>query len=334
MTDARGRVLRDLRVSVTDRCNFRCRYCMPREVFGPGFAFLPRQELLSFEEITRLVRAFAGLGVAKVRLTGGEPLLRRGLPDLIAMLAALDGVDDLALTTNASLLRRDARALRDAGLDRVTVSLDSLDEATFRAVSDVDLPLATVLDGIEAAVEAGFAPVKINAVVTRGVNDHEVVDLAAWGREHGHTVRFIEFMDVGGSNGWRMEDVVPAADIVAAIAARWELEPVTPEHSGEVAERFRYADGAGEVGVIASVTQPFCGACTRARVSAVGELFTCLFASEGRDLRTPLREGASDDELRAAVAGTWERRRDRYSQLRTEETARRRGRVEMSYIGG
>jgi cyclic pyranopterin phosphate synthase len=333
-SDTRGRALRDLRVSVTDRCNFRCRYCMPREVFGPGFAFLPREELLSFEEISRLVRAFAALGVRKVRLTGGEPLLRRDLPDLVARLAAVDGVEDLALTTNASLLRRDADALRAAGLHRVTVSLDSLDDATFRAMSDVELPLDTVLDGIEAAVEAGFGPVKVNTVVKRGVNDHEVVDLAAWGRRHGHVVRFIEFMDVGGSNGWRTDDVVAAAEVVAAIGERWELVPVPPEHPGEVATRFRYADGAGEVGVIASVTQPFCGACTRARLSAVGELYTCLFATRGRDLRGLVRGGASDDELVEAIAGTWRRRTDRYSELRTEETARRRGRVEMSYIGG
>ncbi|MBW3620695.1 MAG: GTP 3',8-cyclase MoaA [Actinobacteria bacterium] len=333
-TDARGRVLRDLRVSVTDRCNFRCTYCMPREVFGPGFPFLPRTELLTFEEIERVVRVAARLGTRKVRLTGGEPLLRQDLPDLVERLARIEAVEDLALTTNGSLLRRDARSLRAAGLDRVTVSLDSLDDATFRAVSDVDLPVSVVLEGIDAAVDAGFGPVKVNVVVKRGVNDDEVVDLAAWGRAGGHTVRFIEFMDVGGTNGWRMADVVPATEILTAIGERWELEVEPPAVAGEVATRYRYADGAGEVGVIASVTQPFCGACTRARLSAVGELYTCLFATRGHDLRAVLRADGSDADLHAAIAGIWDARDDRYSELRAGRPATGTGRVEMSYIGG
>jgi len=331
--DRRGRPLRDLRVSVTDRCNFRCTYCMPREVFGPGFAFLERSELLSFEEIERLVRLAAGLGVRKVRLTGGEPLLRRGLETLVARLAAIDGVDDLAMTTNASLLARRAAPLRAAGLGRVTVSLDALDDATFRALSDVALPVARVLEGIAAARAAGFDEIKLNAVVKRGVNDAGLVDLARFARDGGHVLRCIEYMDVGATNGWRTDDVVPAAEILERIGAVFPLEPLPPRYAGEVASRYRYLDGGGEVGVIASVTTPFCGDCTRARLSAIGELYTCLFSAAGRDLRGPLRAGADDDELLALLAGTWRARDDRYSEQRADGTPGL-ARVEMSYIGG
>ena len=331
--DLRGRALRDLRVSVTDRCNLRCTYCMPREVFGPDYAFLERDELLTFEEIARLVRVMVPLGVEKVRLTGGEPLLRRDLPGLVAMLAGIDGVTDLALTTNAVLLPRHAAALAAAGLHRVTVSLDALDDAMHRAVADTDVPVAAVLAGIDAAVAAGLGPVKVNAVLQRGVNDGEVEALAAFGRDRGVTVRFIEFMDVGTTNRWRRDRVVPAAEVIDRIGARWPVEPVDPTRPGEVAERWRYVDGAGEVGVIASVTRPFCGTCTRARLSAVGELFTCLFAASGTDLRGPLRDGADDAALAAAVGGVWARRDDRASELRAEDGLSG-PRVEMSYIGG
>ena len=324
--------MRDLRVSVTDRCNFRCRYCMPREVFGESFQFLPRDEILTFEEITRVARVFAGLGARKVRLTGGEPLLRNGLPTLVAMLREIDGID-IALTTNGSLLAQQAQALKDAGLTRITVSLDSLDEDVFRQMNDADFPVSRVLDGIDAAAEAGLAPVKINAVVRRGINDHTFVELAQHFRGTGHIVRFIEYMDVGTTNGWRLDDVVPGADIVRAISDASPLEPVDANYDGEVAQRWRYADGSGEIGVITSVTQPFCGACTRARLSADGSLYTCLFATQGTDLRALLRAGADDDVLAAAVAGTWRKRVDRYSDLRTGET-RGLPRIEMSYIGG
>ena len=318
--DLRGRALRDLRVSVTDRCNLRCTYCMPREVFGPDYAFLERDELLTFEEIARLVRVMVPLGVEKVRLTGGEPLLRRDLPDLVAMLAGIDGVTDLALTTNAVLLPRHAAALAAAGLHRVTVSLDALDDAMHRAVADTDVPVAAVLAGIDAAVAAGLGAVKVNAVLQRGVNDGEVEALAAFGRDRGVTVRFIEFMDVGTTNRWRRDRVVPAAEVIDRIGARWPVEPVEPTRPGEV-------------GVIASVTRPFCGTCTRARLSAVGELFTCLFAASGTDLRGPLRDGADDAALAAAVGGVWARRDDRASELRAEDGLSG-PRVEMSYIGG
>ncbi len=331
--DRRGRPLRDLRVSVTDRCNFRCTYCMPRDVFGPGFAFLERSELLTFEEIERLVRLAAGLGVRKVRLTGGEPLLRRELETLVARLAAIDGVDDLAMTTNASLLARRAAPLRAAGLGRVTVSLDALDDATFRAMSDVALPVARVLDGIAAASAAGFDEIKLNAVVKRGVNDGGLVDLARFARDGGHVLRCIEYMDVGGTNGWRLDDVVPAAEILDRIGAVFPLEPLPPRYPGEVATRYRYLDGGGELGVIGSVTTPFCGDCTRARLSAIGELYTCLFSGSGRDLRGPLRAGADDEELRALLDGTWRARDDRYSEQRADGTPGL-ARVEMSYIGG
>ena len=330
--DRLGRPLTDLRMSVTDRCNFRCRYCMPREVFGPDHAFLERDELLSFEELALLGRVFTGLGVSKLRLTGGEPLLRRGVPDLVRMLADLDGVDDLALTTNGTALPGLAGPLRDAGLHRVTVSLDALDDATHRAIADVNTPVDAVLAGVDAALAAGL-PVKVNTVLKRGMNEDQVVPLAAWGRERGVTVRFIEYMDVGASNGWRMADVVPADEVLAAIRAQWPVTPVPPKSVGQVAEQYTYDDGAGRVGVIASVTRPFCRGCSRARLSSVGELFTCLFATRGTDLRALLRDGATEAEVRQQVVDVWSARTDRYSELRTEET-RGTGRVEMSYIGG
>ena len=331
--DTLGRPLHDLRISVTDRCNFRCVYCMPKEVFGRDHAFLPRAEILDFEEIERIVRGLTGLGAAKVRLTGGEPLVRRNLERLVAMLSAIPGVEDLTLTTNASLLADKAQLLADAGLRRVTVSLDALDDATFMRMNDVAFPVARVLDGIAAAETAGLGPIKINSVVRRGLNDHAVLDLAGHFRGTGHTVRFIEYMDVGHSNGWRMDDVVPAAEIVSMIDARWPLEPIEPSYRGEVANRYRYRDGAGEVGVIASVTQPFCGDCTRLRLSADGQLFTCLFATRGHDLRAVLRSGATDDDLEAFLRDLWRLRDDRYSDQRTAETAAL-PKVEMSYIGG
>jgi len=329
--DTMGRPVRDLRISVTDRCNFRCSYCMPKSVFGQGYRFMDRKELLSFEEIERVARAFVRLGVEKIRLTGGEPLLRREVEGLVARLATIDGLD-LTLTTNASLLARKARVLKDAGLNRVNVSLDSLDDATFRAMNDVDFPVARVLEGIEAASEAGL-PVKVNAVVKRGVNDDGIVELARHFRGSSHTLRFIEFMDVGTTNGWRLDDVVPAAEIVERIDAVFPLEPVDAAYRGEVAQRWRYRDGAGEVGVISSVTQPFCGDCTRSRISAEGKLYTCLFAARGTDLRALIRSGATDDELTEAIGAVWLRRADRYSEIRTERT-RELPRIEMSYIGG
>jgi cyclic pyranopterin phosphate synthase len=329
--DTLGRPLRDLRISVTDRCNFRCVYCMPKEVFGRGYRFMDRRELLTFEEIERVARAFAAHGVRKLRLTGGEPLLRRDVEALVERLAQVPGVE-VTMTTNGALLAGKARALREAGLARVTVSLDSLDDATFRAMNDVDFPVARVLEAIDAAAEAGL-PVKVNTVVKRGLNDDSVVELARRFRGTGHTIRFIEFMDVGSTNGWRMDDVVPAAEIVRAIDAELPLEPVEPAYRGEVARRWRYRDGGGEVGVIASVTQPFCGDCTRARISAEGKLYTCLFALRGHDLRALLRSGASDDELRDAIGRVWAARADRYSERRTEQTAAA-AKVEMSYIGG
>jgi cyclic pyranopterin phosphate synthase len=329
--DTLGRPLHDLRISVTDRCNFRCVYCMPSDVFGRDYAFLPRAELLTFEEIARLARVFVGLGVRKIRLTGGEPLVRRELEKLVAMLAPL-GVD-LTLTTNGSLLGARAAALGRAGLDRVTVSLDALDDPTFMAMNDVRFPVARVLEGIAAAAEAGLAPVKINMVVKRGVNDHSVLPMARHFRGSGHIVRFIEYMDVGNSNGWRLDDVVSADEILAMVDAEFPLEAIAPDYLGEVAARWRYRDGAGELGVIASVSRPFCGDCTRARMSAEGSLYTCLFASTGYDLRGPLRSGASDRELEDLVAAVWRGRDDRYSELRSAGTAGL-PKVEMSYIGG
>jgi len=331
--DRRSRPLRDLRISVTDRCNFRCTYCMPKEIFGRDFAFLPRAELLTFEEITRLARVFARAGVSKIRLTGGEPLLRRDLDQLVAMLAGIGGITDIAMTTNGSALAASARTLKDAGLTRVTVSLDALDDETFGAMNDIAFPVARVLAGIDAAAAAGLAPVKVNMVVKRGVNDGSIAAMAEHFRGTGHALRFIEYMDVGSTNGWRMDDVVTAAEIVASINGRWAIEPLEPNYPGEVATRYRYRDGAGEIGVIASVTQPFCGACTRARLSADGKLYTCLFATSGRDLRGVLRAGASDEELATHIQSIWARRVDQYSELRHAET-RPHPKIEMSYIGG
>jgi GTP 3',8-cyclase len=331
--DTLGRPMRDLRVSVTDRCNFRCVYCMPKEAYGRDHAFLPRAEILDFEEIERIVRASVALGVRKVRLTGGEPLVRRNLERLVAMLAGIEGVEDLTLTTNASLLADRAQLLADAGLHRVTVSLDALDDATFQAMNDVGFPVARVLDGIGAAEEAGLGPVKVNTVIRRGMNEHAVLDLAERFRGTATTVRFIEYMDVGHTNGWRLDDVVPAAEVVAAIDARWPLVPVAAGYRGEVAQRYRYRDGAGEIGVISSVSQPFCGDCTRARLSADGRLFTCLFATAGHDLRGLIRSGASDADLAEALRIIWTGRDDRYSELRTLETIDL-PKVEMSFIGG
>jgi cyclic pyranopterin phosphate synthase len=333
LLDRLGRPLETLRVSVTDRCNFRCVYCMPKEVFGRDYAFLDRKELLSLEEITRVVGVFAELGVKTVRITGGEPLVRKNVEYLIEMLAAIEPKLELALTTNGAALAEKAEALAAAGLNRVTVSLDSLDDASFRAMNDVDFPVHRVLDGIDAAAAAGL-PVKVNAVVKRGVNDADVVPLAEHFRGTGHVLRFIEFMDVGTTNGWQLEDVLTADEIVERIGARWPLEPVAADSPDSTARRFRYADGAGEIGVIASVTKPFCGACSRARLSAEGSLYTCLFAARGHDLRAPLRSGATDEELAETLRGIWSKRTDRYSELRTAETATKAGKIEMSYIGG
>jgi GTP 3',8-cyclase len=332
LSDARARPLRDLRISVTDRCNFRCVYCMPRDVFGQDYRFLPREELLTFEEIERLGRIFAAHGVEKIRLTGGEPLLRRDLERLVAKLAAIPGVE-VALTTNGSLLAPKAQALADAGLHRVAVSLDSLDDDVFRAMNDVAFPVARVLAGIDAAAAAGLAPVKVNMVVRRGLNEESVLPMARYFRAKGHVLRFIEYMDVGTTNGWRLDDVVPTEEILDAIDAEMPLEPLERSYRGEVARRWRYRDGGGEIGVIASVTEPFCGDCTRARVSADGTLYTCLFAATGHDLRALLRAGASDDDLSDALAALWRRRDDRYSELRSARTVST-PKVEMSFVGG
>ena len=333
LADTRGRMLRDLRISVTDRCNFRCVYCMPKDVFDADYAFLPHQQILSFEEIVRLAKIFRGRGMEKIRLTGGEPLMRKDVDRLVRMLRAeLPGVD-LTLTTNGSALKAHAQRLREAGLDRITVSLDSLDDATFRALNDVDFPVGRVLEGIEAADAAGLSPIKINMVVKRGVNDAQVVDMARRFRGTGHVVRFIEFMDVGSTNGWRMDEVVPSAEIVRRIGAEFPLEPVDADYPGEVAQRWRYRDGSGEIGVISSVTRAFCASCTRARLSTDGHLYTCLFAQRGYDLKALLRQGASDNEIDAAIEAIWRQRADRYSEIRTAQTARER-KVEMSFIGG
>jgi cyclic pyranopterin phosphate synthase len=331
--DSRSRPLRDLRISVTDRCNFRCTYCMPKSVFGRDFQFLPHEELLTFEEIARLSRVFAGLGVTKIRLTGGEPLLRRDLEKLVEMLAAIPGIRDLSLTTNGSLLASKALSLRAAGLHRVTVSLDSLDDATFRAMNDVEFPVARVLEGIEAALAAGFGPIKINMVVKRGVNEQDVVAMARRFRSPNYIVRFIEYMDVGNTNGWRLVDVVPAARIIEAINAEMPIAPTQPNYRGEVAGRYRYLDGGGEIGVIASVTQPFCHDCARARLSSEGLLYTCLFATHGHDFRELLRGGATDRDIDAFATGVWAGREDRYSELRGKATTEE-PKVEMSHIGG
>jgi GTP 3',8-cyclase len=369
LLDRLGRPIEDLRVSLTDRCNLRCTYCMPREMFGPDHAFLPRRELLSFEELSRVLAAFVDLGVTKLRLTGGEPLLRKDLPDLIALLSPLEGLQDIALTTNGILLPRVADQLAAAGLDRVTISLDALDDETFRKTADTPLSVDAVLAGVDAALAAGLHPVKVNSVMQRGVNDHQIEDLAGWARDTGVTLRFIEFMDVGTTNGWIRERVVPAAEIHDRINARWPVEPVgaaaaddgapgagrsevasgagrsgvasgagrSDVASGagrsEVAERYRYLDGGGEVGIVASVTRPFCRTCVRARLSAIGELYTCLFAARGHDLRAVIRDGATDAQLRDAISAVWLARSDRASELRAEGGLTGE-RVEMSYIGG
>ncbi len=330
--DTLGRPLHDLRISVTDRCNFRCPYCMPKEVFGRKYKFLPQTQLLSFEEITRLAGIFSALGVRKLRLTGGEPTIRRDLPKLVQMLAAVDGIEDLAMTTNASRLAKMAAGLRKAGLGRVTVSLDSLDDARFRKMSGAEFSVGVVLDGIEAARRAGL-PVKINVVVRRGVNEEDALAIAQRYRGPDYIVRFIEYMDVGTTNGWRTDDVVPAAEIIETIGRELPLEAIDPNYRGEVARRWRYADGSGEIGVIASVTQPFCGDCTRARLSADGRLYTCLFAPRGHDLRQLLRDGATNEEIETFLRGVWSQRTDRYSEERTSKTPGD-DKVEMSYIGG
>ena len=333
LADTRARAMQDLRISVTDRCNFRCTYCMPRDVFDADYSFLPHAEILSFEEIVRLARAFRALGTAKIRLTGGEPLLRHGIDRLVAMLReALPGVD-LTLTTNGSALKAQARALKAAGLDRITVSLDSLDDATFRAMNDADFPVAKVLEGIAAASAAGLAPIKVNMVVKRGVNDHQVVDMARHFRGTGHIVRFIEFMDVGSTNGWRMDDVIASEEVVRRVSAQFPLDPVGASYPGEVAQRWRYRDGSGEIGAISSVTRAFCSTCTRARLSTDGQVYTCLFAQRGYDLKRLLRGGSDDAAIAAAVAAIWQGRDDRYSEIRTAESAKSR-KVEMSFIGG
>ncbi|MFN7642633.1 MAG: GTP 3',8-cyclase MoaA [Burkholderiales bacterium] len=337
LADTLRRPLRDLRISVTDRCNFRCTYCMPREIFDKDYRFLPHGDLLSFEEIVRLARIFIHHGVEKIRLTGGEPLLRRNVERLVEMLAAIRCASgeplDLTLTTNGSLLARKARALRDAGLQRLTVSLDALDDAMFRTMNDVEFPVADVLDGIEAAAAAGFASVKVNMVVKRGLNDGQIVPMATHFRGTGHIVRFIEFMDVGASNGWAMDDVLPSREVIERIHAAFPLEPAEPNYTGEVAERWRYRDGGGEVGVISSVTQPFCSDCSRARLSTEGRLYTCLFAGAGHDLRGLVRGGTDDARLAGTIAHLWSQRADRYSEIRSSRTEGLR-KIEMSYIGG
>ena len=332
LTDTLHRPLRDLRISVTDRCNFRCVYCMPKEIFGPDHQFLHRDEILTFEEITRLARIFVNHGVRKIRLTGGEPLVRRDLHLLIGMLAKIPDLD-LTLTTNGALLPKQARALKAAGLKRVTVSLDSLDNKIFKAMNDVDFPVEKVLEGMDAAAEAGLEPIKVNMVVKRGLNESSILPMARYFREKGYILRFIEYMDVGHSNGWRMDDVVPAKEIVNMINAEMPLEPVDPNYRGEVAERWRYKDGSGEIGVIASVTQAFCSTCNRARLSAEGSLYTCLFGIKGHDFKSLMRSGATDDEISQLLTRVWGKRTDRYSELRSENTIAL-PKVEMSHIGG
>ncbi|MGV2854443.1 GTP 3',8-cyclase MoaA [Glutamicibacter sp. AGC13] len=336
--DARGRPLHDLRISVTDRCNFRCVYCMPKEIFGRDFVFRERSELLSFEEIERLARVSVSLGVTKLRLTGGEPLLRRGIVDLVGMLAKLRTPEgqpvDLAMTTNGSALPVLAPALKEAGLNRVTISLDSLDDEKFKAINDVDFPVSRVLHAIDVAGEVGLGPVKINTVVKCGVNDSEILSLAEHFRGTGAILRFIEYMDVGTTNGWKLDEVLPSSEVVAMVNKRWALEPVTKTEPGETANRWRYQDGAGEIGVISSVTNAFCGNCSRARVSAEGQLYTCLFAGSGYDLRQLMRDGISDEDLAKALTGHWRKRDDNYSELRAALTPGNRKRIEMSYIGG
>ena len=335
--DTLDRPVRDLRISVTDRCNFRCIYCMPREVFGPGYAFVPRDDLLRLEEIARLTRVFASLGVCKVRITGGEPMIRRNLEYLIEAVSAIAGIDDISMTTNASLLtRRRAESLREAGLKRLTVSLDALDEETFRQVNDVDFPVASVLKGIDNAQAAGYESIKVNAVIKRGLNDHSILPLARYFQGTGLILRFIEFMDVGSTNNWKLDEVIPATEMVAMIDQEMAIEPLSPNYQGEVAKRWRYVDGSGEVGFITSVTESFCVECTRARLTAIGQVYTCLLAAKGHDLRSPLRAGASDEALTEIITSLWGTREDRYSELRGQVPVDvlAAPRVEMSHIGG
>ena len=334
MLDKRNRPLHDLRISVTDRCNFRCRYCMPKESFEKEHPFLPHAELLTFEEILRLAKLFYKLGVRKIRLTGGEPLLRRDVEVLVEMLASALPDIDLAMTTNGSLLTHKAQVLKDAGLQRVTISLDALEDDLFRAITDVNYPVEGILESIHTAKKVGLTPIKINMVVKRGVNEDQILPMARHFRGTGHILRFIEFMDVGSTNHWRNKDVFPAKEIIAAIQREFPIEPLDPNYRGEVANRWRYQDGKGEIGIIASVTQPFCGDCTRIRLSAIGELFTCLFAGEGHDVRGLLRAGVGDDELVRFIQTLWHSREDRYSELRQKKDLSRQNKVEMSYIGG
>ena len=337
LNDKFDRPLRDLRISVTDRCNFRCTYCMPAEIFGEKYQFLPKPQLLTFEEITRLTRIFVRLGAVKVRLTGGEPLVRQDVEKLIAMLNNVDGVEDMAMTTNAYFLPKKIDALKEAGLKRLTVSLDTLDDEIFKKMNGGRSSVAKVLEGISVAEQAGYQPIKINTVVQKGVNDHTLVDLARYFKDKGHIVRFIEYMDVGNRNGWKMDEVVPAKQIVDMISEAMPLEPIDQNYYGEVAQRYRYVDGGGEIGLITSVTQPFCGSCTRMRLSPEGQIFTCLFGTKGTDLRQPMRDGATDDELEQIVRDTWGHRIDRYSEIRTsltEEMRDQRKKVEMYHIGG
>jgi len=336
LTDKFGRPMRDLRISVTDRCNFRCPYCMPAEIYGEAYEFLPRADILTFEELTRLVGIFAEKGVEKLRVTGGEPLMRNDLPKLIGMLNAIEGIDDLTLTTNGYLLSQFAQQLKDAGLDRITISLDSLDDEVFKAMNGRGFTTERVLGAIQTAAEVGLSPIKINCVVQKGVNDHTIVDLARHFQGTGHIVRYIEYMDVGNRNGWRSEHVVPADEIIARIDAEMPLEPTESNYQGEVAKRYRYKDGSGEIGIIASVTKPFCGDCTRVRLSTDGKIFTCLFAGEGFSLKDPMRDGATDDDLRGLITGIWTVRSDRYSEERAaspngEGSPRK---IEMYQIGG
>ena len=330
--DALGRGVRDLRISVTDRCNHRCRYCMPREHFGPNYQYLPRSEILSFEEIARIARIFVALGVRKLRLTGGEPLLRKDIHKLIELLRTLGDID-IAVTTNGSLLSEQAERLAEAGLDRITVSLDSLDDSVYRAMNDVDFPVSQVLEGIETAARLDLGPIKLNAVVRRGVNDKSLLDLVEYAKDRGYILRFIEFMDVGETNAWRLNEVIPSYELMEQVAARFPLQAEPPAYPGEVARRYRYLDGSGELGFISSVSQPFCGDCSRARLSANGKLYTCLFATAGVDLRSLLRSTADDETVRRRIVATWQRRTDRYSELRAVKQPRTRP-VEMSYIGG